>query len=192
MYDITCEDIIMEALQYGPVLSLTVPRPDKSIDPKAEARAAAAKAAQPRNQEWNQESANRALAKYLGQADNTAQNQEPPPSVAWPTAFGYGPMAAVPLRPAGTAGLVDMPPEAGTIGKCSAEHRAAIDRLSEKIRAAHTAPPSDVRGLGKVYVEYGTAEEAQAAARGLAGRLFAGRLVLAGYLDEARFNAGLL
>lgn len=46
-------------------------------------------------------------------------------------------------------------------------------------------------GVGKVFVEFSTAAEAQAAFAGLAGRSFADRTVIAFYFDPKRYQAGL-
>jgi len=54
------------------------------------------------------------------------------------------------------------------------------------------ATAGDTAGLGKVFVEFANTMAASLAARGLGGRSFDGRSIRTAFLDEAKFDDGLL
>ncbi|KAJ3338144.1 U2 small nuclear RNA auxiliary factor 2 [Gonapodya sp. JEL0774] len=60
----------------------------------------------------------------------------------------------------------------------------------ENIKIPRPVAGQEVPGLGKIFVQYASAEEAEAAVKSLAGRKFADRTVIAGYWDLEKFEAG--
>ena len=77
----------------------------------------------------------------------------------------------------------------------SAPSPSPLDATSEDVPGAQGAtvaeePVKRTRGLGKVYLEFGCVNAAAAAMTQLAGRFFAGRILVVTYIDEEKFLSG--
>jgi splicing factor U2AF subunit len=67
------------------------------------------------------------------------------------------------------------------------EECSKYGKISE-ILIPRPEPEQTVPGLGKIYVEFETADECVNAQKNLAGRMFNDRAVITAYLDETRFK----
>jgi hypothetical protein len=84
---------------------------------------------------------------------------------------------------------------AAAAAHASAPSPAPRDATSEDVPGAQGSAAADepvkrTRGLGRVYLEFGCVNSAAAAMMQLAGRFFAGRILVVTYVDEEKFLSG--